>query len=150
MRGLTILAILGGLVLPPGVCRADDARQEEKRLQGTWEIVEQLQDGRPAPRHFTEGARIVIAGDTLTMIFPDKHLPPRKFRFTLDPKQSPPALDARWLDGSYAGETSPGIYKLEDDKLLWRLAVPGQPRPTKFASTEGSKTSLLTLRRAKP
>jgi len=63
------------------------------------------------------------------------------------PGQNPKAIDC-WSKGG--SQPAPGIYSLEGDTFKWCSAGGGNKvRPTSFASTSGSKQSLLVLHREK-
>jgi uncharacterized protein (TIGR03067 family) len=69
-------------------------------------------------------------------------------RFKLMPDQNPKAIDCWSRNGG--GHAAPGIYFLQGDTFKWCSAGGGNKvRPTSFASTPGSKQSLLVLRREK-
>jgi hypothetical protein len=40
-----------------------------------------------------------------------------------------------------------GIYSLQGDVLMYCIAAPGRPRPTKFATTKGDGYTLVVLKR---
>jgi uncharacterized protein (TIGR03067 family) len=65
----------------------------------------------------------------------------------LMPDQTPKAIDC---SNQSSGQASLGIYSLDGDTLKWCSSGGGNKvRPSAFASTPGSKQSLMVLRRKK-
>ena len=64
--------------------------------------------------------------------------------FTLDSTKKPKAIDVD-MDGT----PGVGIYSLEGDTLKICHSEGKDARPTEFATKEGTKNSLLVLKRAK-
>lgn len=46
--------------------------------------------------------------------------------------------------------TTLGIYELRGDTLVLCYSIPGEPRPTEFASKAGTRLQLVTLKRDGP
>ncbi len=67
----------------------------------------------------------------------------------LDLSKNPPAIDFQYTTGDYKGQTSLGIYEVEDDVLTICRAPNGRPRPTKFESKPGSGLTLMSYKRDK-
>jgi uncharacterized protein (TIGR03067 family) len=110
------------------------AQQEKTKLQGTWVHV----SGR-WPAH------LFFAGDHFTV-----HLENRGTymgTFTVDPTQSPPAMDMTIEEGpeQYKGQTARCIYSLDDDWLWWCPNEPGsgQRMPTFPRNGEGKFPTLV-------
>jgi uncharacterized protein (TIGR03067 family) len=117
-------------------------------LDGTWEITALIDDGEVfssarIKERMARDARLVIAGQTISLIKPATG-EKKELLFVNDPKANPATLDLAGTDKS-GGK---GIYLLSGDTLLVCLSGPGiAVRPTAFASTEGSNTLLMTLKR---
>ena len=68
----------------------------------------------------------------------------------LDTARGPKAIDFTPTVGSLKGQTYPGIYKIEGDRLTLCLSVaPGSKRPNRFA-TAGTEWVLDVYERPKP
>src|SRR5688500_1431481 len=106
-----------GLLLVTAVARADDAKKDLEKLQGTWEIIEVVNSDRAIPADKVKGGQVVFKGDEMTLKegSDDKDL--RKFRVKLDPSQKPKAMDTTALNREYKGSVSSAIYQLEGDTL---------------------------------
>jgi RNA polymerase sigma factor (sigma-70 family) len=133
---------------------ASPARQGEKqasdaqKLQGDWEAVEFLVQGKTVLGTELQGAVLRFSGNKMSLIYDSNKGPARSFSFKLDPSKKPKAIDLLVLDGAEKGEQGPGIYELEGGRL--RLCIPNDKiteRPTEFASPEGSKLIVMRLKR---
>ena len=137
------------LILPANLLRADDAKDEAKKLEGTWKVVSvdaggRLQDSGSGPQ------QVVIQGDQITLKMKGGEGP--TYRFTVDPSQKPKAMDWFKKDASTIG----GVYELDGDDL--KLCFPLVPserkegerlkRPTGF-DTKDQPVILVTARREK-
>jgi RNA polymerase sigma factor (sigma-70 family) len=157
------LALLPAVVLAGGVAtyparagrpeRTEQTKEEPKdlkKLQGTWEVTDMVNDGTTVPEENRKGLRLVVTKDRMTLGVADDP-EARKFRFTLDPDKDPKALDLTSLNGVHKDKTTYGIYELDSDTL--KICVPNDPerneRPTAFESKEGTARALITLKRVK-
>ena len=70
--------------------------------------------------------------------------------FRIDPKKTPKEIDILDESGMNDDKTKLGIYELDGDTYRYCLAPAGKPRPTEFASKEGSGHSLGASQRQKP
>jgi uncharacterized protein (TIGR03067 family) len=133
-----MVALAGGAV----VLKLYAGQTDIDRLQGTWELRSEIREGRTVPADELIGMKIIIAGNTLTACADRK----ATATFSLDASKKPPAIDIHppGLKG-----TCRGIYRLERNMLSVCFGGPDHERPTAFASTAGTVTTLWVLRRAK-
>jgi uncharacterized protein (TIGR03067 family) len=121
-------------------------RTDGSRLQGEWQIVNVVEDGREAPLGRESRVRLRIVGDQLWIHDGDGE---RSARFTLDLSRQPRRLTMVPNSGRLKGLSISGIYQLEPERLLLCFPrEPGAEQPTEFASRPGAGRVLLTLRRA--
>jgi uncharacterized protein (TIGR03067 family) len=123
------------------------AAKPGESLDGTWELVSVIEDGKAVPLDIVKAtmikdARVVISGPTAALVRPDGKL--RTLAFVTDPKASPKTVDI-------AGEMrvgGRGIYMRDGDVLM--VCTRGsdtEARPTVLASLSGSDTFMMTFRR---
>lgn len=123
------------------------AAKPGESLDGTWELVSVIEDGKAVPLDIVKGtmikdARVVISGPTAALVRPDGKL--RTLAFVTDPKASPKTVDIAG-DMRIGGK---GIYMRDGDVLM--MCVRGsdaEARPTVLTSLSGSDTFLMTFRR---
>ena len=137
-RGLLALALgvlLTGCATTPRVPnRTGPLTCDEKRLQGSWVVVHNELMRIPTPElhgrvHIYEGRRFHLDTDRGSE------------EFRIDEQSSPKRID---FDDSRLPLIQ-GIYKLVGDRLAVCTGAPGQPRPTDFATSFGSRTILTLL-----
>jgi len=128
--------------------KAEAIKKEKQRLQGTWEVLDWVNNGEALPQEEVKLMRIVFSADTLTMSLP-KAVGKREYTYTLDPTQKPKAIDTTLNVAKLKVKTTTaGIYELEEDTLRLCLARFGSGlRPKEFESSMGSV--LITMKRAK-
>jgi uncharacterized protein (TIGR03067 family) len=141
-HGIFLLAATALLAAGPA---ADEAKQEQDRLQGMWKVTAVLQGGR-APAEDVRGWKLVVDGDRMTARDGDKVLD--ESRYQLDPSQDPPAIEVTYTRGPDKGRSLRGIYRREGRKLTICATEAGK-RPKEFASPAGSDVMLFTLEREK-
>lgn len=138
-----VLALAVGLVVAADKPTRGDGKKGPKGLEGTWEIVAATEDGRPDDVH--KGQKVIFKGKNVTLHAGQGD---QKATFRIDPKTK--AMDITPTGGDHDGQTFKGIYELKKGRLKICLAPPGQDRPKKFASEEGSGVILAVLERPKP
>jgi uncharacterized protein (TIGR03067 family) len=143
--GLLLAApVFGGEAAPP----ADLAR-----LQGTWLTDSLVSNGKtlvdkdhpPGPGPVT---KLAYEGDKWLIRVGDKTVASGVFR--IDPSRTPKEIDILDASGARNDKAQLGIYELSGDTYRYCLAPAGKPRPTEFASPEGSGYSLGVSRRETP
>jgi RNA polymerase sigma factor (sigma-70 family) len=124
---------------------------DREKIQGTWDVVGIVANGRVEAKDQFEGFTMVFVGDKVSLIPPPTvKVPTKEFAFKLDPTKKPAAINTIALNGPSDGQTILGIYQLEGATL--RLCLGNTPeggRPTEFESKEGSDRVLMTLQRPK-
>jgi uncharacterized protein (TIGR03067 family) len=120
-----------------------DAPKKESTIVGEWLIESTVSDGQPERSHpslryeFTADGRLIVRRD-------DE--PTAVQYYKVDPKADPPTIDV----GEKAhAMVSPGLFKLDGDKLLWCSSWDDK-RPKALEAPKGSRQVLVVLRRVKP
>lgn len=132
----------------------DTAREEQKKLQGTWKIVSAESMGKAAPVKDTGIDTLVIKDDKVVFSLNGKLV--KILSIVLDPTKKPKTIDLLNLEmtGSIA---VPGIYELAGDELKICVhmlpkkgTAPTTPieRPTSF-DTKDRPYGLLVAKRDK-
>lgn len=153
LQRLVVLVFLGLLATSGAVLAKAKAKTQSdlELLQGTWDIVEVVNNGAQVTQDPMRRGRVVFAGAMMTVQESPDEAQPRKFQITLYPREKPKAIDMTTQNGEYQGSVNGAIYELEGDTL--KLCAPNSPevdeRPTQFQSEEGSSNVLLILKRVK-
>jgi uncharacterized protein (TIGR03067 family) len=114
---------------------AENVTKELKRLEGTWEMVSSVVDGKTVTPPEAERGKVVFQADgSFTAEVGGKVV--RAGTMVVDPDKTPKAVDIIIKAGTLKGKATHAIYALEGDELRMALPGPGRPRPTAF-STEG-------------
>lgn len=103
-------------------------------MQGTWNLVSAMQDGRALPEDKVKQTTIVVRGDTFRFPGLAEDATSRAGIFKLDATKKPKEMDST----SAEKEIMLGIYELEENSYKVCFAPAGKPRPTEFTSTPGS------------
>lgn len=136
------------LALFVGVCAgAGDtvASAEMKKLEGTWQLVSAVKDGKQTPEEVVKKIRVVIKGGMHTVYFGDEAVA-KDIPFSVDPATNPKSTVDKLPDG----KEIKGIYKLDGDTLTSCVAEAGKERPSEFDSKPGSGHTLRVFKRVKP
>jgi RNA polymerase sigma-70 factor (ECF subfamily) len=126
----------------------DKAKEDKKKLQGTWDIVSVERDGQDLTAKFNE-VKFIFAGDEIT-IKGGKEL---KGEFKLNASVTPRQIDIVPTDNK--DRTMEGIYEFKGtaanrkDHELKLCLHDAKQRPTEFATKEGSALLLVVLKREK-
>ena len=145
MRRPTDLAVaLAASLLIGAEPKPEGAETDRRTIQGTWEYVSALRDGKPYKPPI--GVRITFAGDKVRRVIGEKT---HEHGFKLDPKKNPKQISLiRTVNGK--AEVSTGIYRLEADSITWCFNLPGRPIPKTLATKSGDGLTLCVLKRVEP
>src|SRR4051812_17857554 len=97
VRWVWLLAV--GLVAAPAARPGVAAKKDLDRLQGSWQLVSAMQDGKALPADTVKRATIVFRGDTFRFPAAAEQATSRDGTITVDPTTTPKAMDARSPDG---------------------------------------------------
>jgi uncharacterized protein (TIGR03067 family) len=119
---------------------------DKDKIQGIWKAEKSVRGGKDAPAEELGKMKVKFDGDK---VFPHEGEREEKAgTFTLDATKSPKTIDLVPPAGNEKDRKILGIYEIDGDTLKLCLAMEGE-RPTKFESTEGSKTMFLILKKQK-
>jgi RNA polymerase sigma factor (sigma-70 family) len=141
--GIVTVVLLGisAVMLAQANQEKDNPNADRERIQGSWQVVSVKDGGRQPPQKEVEGAKMVIAKDTLVLSLPDgKKL---ENTYHIDPSRDP-----KWIDvtDTKTNRTTLGLYRLKGDDLTIVLDEGGERgRSTDFVSEQGSPNDLLIV-----
>jgi RNA polymerase sigma-70 factor (ECF subfamily) len=146
---IALFAMIG-----PTARAENPAADEQKKLQGEWQVIEVELQGKKLTKDDAEAKamRCVIKDDGFTFSTTAKAGRERKKTFKLDPTKTPKEIDLTSLDGQEKDQTAACIYKLDGDRLticLPYFVKDPSVRPKEFKAGAGSGLMLLTLERMK-
>jgi uncharacterized protein (TIGR03067 family) len=127
----------GGKAVQPGL----------EQFDGAWVPVSVLDSGVAREESELKGLRTVVKAGKV--IHYNKGEEYARGSFTIGAGKTPAEIDFTHESGSEKGQTHKGIYKVEGTTATFCYAEAGKDRPTEFASTKGSGTRLLVLKREK-
>jgi uncharacterized protein (TIGR03067 family) len=129
---------------PPGKDAQGSTQQDQKGLQGTWNVVSMGGSGKTQPPERIADMKVTIVGQQYTLTKGGKAL--ERATLTDDPSKQPKTLDVTFTQGEAKGHTFLCIYEVTGDTL--RIAwSPGTARPSEFANRAGLRQELWELRR---
>jgi uncharacterized protein (TIGR03067 family) len=136
------------VVLSLAADKKDPAKEELKKLQGTWEAAKVTYNGDDLSEDDTGKISMTVKGDQAT-VGASKKIKGEygKVKLKLDPSTTPATIDISIAVGGQKGVTLEGIYKLEKDKLTVCAKVLGMDRPAKFESPAGESIVLIVLKK---
>jgi uncharacterized protein (TIGR03067 family) len=140
--------LTAGAVFGPAGDGPAAAKQELKRLEGTWEQTSAEYKSKKIDFPVGGRPRLIIQGERFTREAGGKASAAGTLR--VDPGKNPRAIDLIESGKLDVNRPGLGIYELNGDELRMCVAVPGQPRPTAFSAEEGNRQAIITLRRVKP
>ncbi len=148
-----VILTTGLFVAVDGPAKDSPAKGDLEKLSGTWLTVSLVSDGKTivdekAPPKEGPTTKLVYDGNKWMIKVGDKTVASGIFK--IDATKSPKEIDVMDETGKANDKTKLGIYELNGDTYKFCLASAGKPRPSEFASKEGSGHSLGVSKREKP
>jgi uncharacterized protein (TIGR03067 family) len=143
---VVVLALLPGGLGTAFARSGDPPKAQDAQLEGDWEAVSVVRDGKVVPQPDDSKPIVTIKGSRTTFKVGDRVV---EQSLVVDTAKTPKTIDVSPGDGSEPGETKHGIYEIKDGILRICLGDPGQDRPSDFNPKEGSGYAVLTLKRIK-
>lgn len=118
---LSLLVALAAL----GLGWADDKKdvEDQKKIQGKWELVRGDQEGNPLPEEFVKGFRLTFEADKYVAQLPDGNSEEGKFKLT--PGDKPASV----VFTPASGEERKGVYKFDGQELTLCVGDRGAEKP---------------------
>ena len=140
---ICLLSVLAGLT----VSAAEDAAKDKQSIQGTWQVVSAIQEGKEAAER--NGWFFEITADKLTMKMAREMAEGLTLDYRLDPSATPKAIDTTHELDPGKPIVQKGIYELSGDTLKLHFEAAGKKPPATFDSKPGGTSSLFILKRVK-
>jgi uncharacterized protein (TIGR03067 family) len=128
---------------------ADDPpkKDDAESLKGTWKAVSVKQGGQSVPDAFVNSMTFKFDGKKYVQKVQDMS---EEGDYSIDASQSPKTIDLDIKSGDDKGKKQIGIYKIEDGKLTFIVAMAGsKDRPKSFKPEEGADVIEFVLEREK-
>lgn len=144
---LLLVSLVFGLVGAVATAKDDAARDEMKKLEGTWTIVSFERDGTKAQDDVFKDMKIIVKGDHYTVKRGNDVVD--EGTFVVRPDKNPKEMDTMPTSGEHKGETLKSIYELNGDTFRECQADPGKDRPKEFSAKAGTGYTLSVMKRQK-
>jgi uncharacterized protein (TIGR03067 family) len=135
------LVLVAGLVIESYGATRGPEKKVAKGLEGTWVVVSFTRHGRKDES--SNGDKVTFKGKSLTVKTKQGE---QKGAFQIDPKTK--TIDITVKDHGRE-ETARGIFRLNGDDLTICFSRRGQDRPKEFTAEDGSRNTLIVLKRDK-
>lgn len=136
------------LILPADDPKGEAVRSQLERHQGTWAVVAFEHDGQETPEETLGEIERVVMGNRAVWRRNGETF--SETTIEIDPAKEPKAIDVIPDGGPFKGRRTPGIYKLDGDRLTICMGQPDGERPEAFAAGKGSRRTLMVLERSRP
>jgi uncharacterized protein (TIGR03067 family) len=146
MRWQRLMALFGGFLILGSLASAEDAKDDAKKLDGDWVLLEGEVGGEKLPAEVIKTVKLTLKGDSYVASVSGRL---DKGTITILPDKKPKAMDITGTEGPNKDKTIPAIYELDGDTLKICYALEGGKRPTEFKAKGDAKLFLATYRRSK-
>jgi uncharacterized protein (TIGR03067 family) len=146
MKCLFCWSVLIGVFAGP-LARGDEARNAKddgKKMQGSWKPVAAELGGKPFPDEVLKTMKLVLTDGKYTVTV-GKQTDEGTVR--LDPAKEPRAMDIVGTRGPNQGKTIPAIYELTDTTLRVCYDLSGKTRPKEFKTRADTQMFLVEYKR---
>ena len=126
------------LVCSLALAAADDPPKKDDAdvLKGTWKALSVKQGGQIVPEEFVKSMTFNFDGKKYVQKVQGQS---EEGNYSIDASQSPKTIDLDIKTGNDQGKKQIGIYKIEDGKLTFVVAMAGsKDRPKSFKPEEGA------------
>ena len=131
------------------VAHGHSERDSDKdKMSGTWRCVSAVNGGKPLAQQIVEQLRLTLTKDGGYKTERGKQVL-FDSTYRIESRKSPKQIDIIGTEGENKGKTAQGIYEIEGDTLKLCYTMPGEDRPEKFESKEGSAVTLIIWKRAR-
>ena len=141
------MALLSVVFLASGEPAQDEVSAELKELRGTWQLVEEIDDGKPMPAEEAKKSKLTFDGTGKWKVEIDGKIIGEGTAL-INPTRKPKTIDYTFTQGEAAGASFLAIYELTGD-VFRHCGVMKGTRPSEFSSKPGSGQTLTTFRREK-
>lgn len=143
MRFGIAMVLAVGMSIVAGTPSLADAPRDA--FQGVWQLSGGEADGKTLSESQIKDGKLVISGDRFTFT----QAPVGTIRGTqqLGSVQELKTIDITNETGPHKGQTSLGIYEIDENEFRVVFAPPGGNRPSKFETASGSGQWLHTWKR---
>jgi uncharacterized protein (TIGR03067 family) len=141
--GSVLVCVCFGLLV-----RADEAAKDDgKKMQGTWKPVTAELAEKPFPDEVLKIMKLVVADGKYAVTVGEQV---DEGTLKLDPTKSPRAMDIMGTKGPNQGKTMLAIYELKDTTLRICYDLSGKARPKEFKTQADTQLFLVEYMRQKP
>ncbi|HWO02292.1 MAG TPA: TIGR03067 domain-containing protein [Blastocatellia bacterium] len=142
-----LIALFSVALIAAGKPTQEDVSAELKKLQGTWRLVDEFDDGIRTPAGEAGKDKLIFEVTGKWKVESDGKVV-GEGTATLDPTKRPKTIDYVLTVGAAAGTKFVAIYELDGDSFRHCGVLKGN-RPTEFSSKPGSGQILTMFRREK-
>jgi uncharacterized protein (TIGR03067 family) len=145
LAGMAVLGVGIALGAARADTRADDAKKDADKLQGTWEFTAYELEGKENPN--LKGALLTFDGDKFSVKMGDRVIMSGTVK--VDAAKKPATIDAAVTDGDNKGATMLAIYEITGDTIKVCADAQGKKRPTEFKTAPETAQLMLVAKRVK-
>ncbi|HSE35841.1 MAG TPA: TIGR03067 domain-containing protein [Blastocatellia bacterium] len=142
-----LMALIYAVLVAGGKPAQEDVSRELKNLHGTWQLVEEIDDGKQMPAEEAKKTRLNFDSTARWKVEIDGKVV-GEGTATIDPTRKPKTIDYTFTKGEGAGTRFLAIYELNGDSFRHCGVLKGS-RPWEFSSKPGSGQILTSFRREK-
>jgi uncharacterized protein (TIGR03067 family) len=126
---------------------AASAKEDGKKMQGTWKPVTAELAGKPFPDEVLKTMKLVLTDGKYSFTLGEQL---DEGTVKLDPAKTPRAMDIVGTKGPNQGRTILAIYELTDTTLKVCYDLSGKAHPKEFKTQADTQLFLVEYKRQKP